>query len=212
MSLVKNLFLSYEGFKIDIPQLEIADQGVTALSGPSGSGKTTIIRALLGLEVCPQLSWNFKGIDLATLSPGDRKIGVVFQSFELFPHMTARENVLFAAHARNLANEEAAQSLENLNKSLKMESFLDRNVKILSGGERQRVALARALVTNPRILFLDEPFSALDSDLRREARELVNEVIQKCNSPVLLITHDEDDIKTLADRILRIQNGRLVNV
>src|SRR2546423_11718502 len=113
MSLVKNLFLKYSDFKIEIPELEIADHGITALWRPSGCGKTTILRTLLGLEKCPQLVWDFKGQDLAKLSPGDRKIGVVFQSYELFPHMTGRENILFAARARNMSVEAVEKSLES---------------------------------------------------------------------------------------------------
>src|SRR5882762_2710258 len=97
MSLVEQLEKKYDDFTIDIPRWEILDKGVTALSGPSGSGKTTVFRILIGLIPCPGMMWNFGDVDLARLPVGERRLGVVFQSLELFPHMTARENIFFAA-------------------------------------------------------------------------------------------------------------------
>src|SRR4051794_28520253 len=103
MSSVQNMFRKYsDGFEIQIPNWQIADAGVTALWGPSGSGKTTIFRILIGLESCPRLTWTFQGEDLAKLPIPERRLGVVFQSFELFPHMTGEENILFAAKARRV--------------------------------------------------------------------------------------------------------------
>src|SRR5271165_2213509 len=100
MSLVKGLVRDYDGFTLSIPTWEIPDQGITALWGPSGSGKTTAFRLLIGLEPCPGLSWTFAELDIAALPVPQRRLGVVFQTLELFPHMTARENILFAARAR----------------------------------------------------------------------------------------------------------------
>src|SRR5665213_3519436 len=102
MSLVRGLIREYDGFKIDIPVWDIADRGITALWGPSGAGKTSVFRLLIGLEPCPGLEWIFAGEDLAAVPAPDRCLGVVFQTLELFPHMTAEENILFAAHARRL--------------------------------------------------------------------------------------------------------------
>jgi ABC-type sulfate/molybdate transport systems ATPase subunit len=210
MSLVKDLNLKYDGFEVAIPEWEISDQGVTALWGPSGSGKTSIFRALIGLEECPTLSWNFQGEDLARLAVGERRLGVVFQSHELFPHLTARENILFAAEARRVDLKKSAATLEKLASELSLNACLNRKVQLLSGGEAQRVALARAIAGEPRFLFLDEPFSSLDAELRSDARAVVMRVIAEFSIPTLLITHDADDVKALAHTTVRITNGRFV--
>jgi ABC-type sugar transport system ATPase subunit len=210
MSLVKGLVRDYEGFKLDIPEWEIPDEGVTALWGPSGSGKTTAFRLLIGLDPCPGLTWNFGSVDVAALPVPQRHLGVVFQTLELFPHMTAKENILFAARTRNLPERAAQDRLRELAHDLQLQSCLERKAAVLSGGEAQRVALARAVIGRPRFLFLDEPFSSLDHDLKVDARALVNEVIQKLNVPTLLITHDQDDLAALAQTVVKIRNGRLV--
>lgn len=210
MSLVKNLIRDYDGFKIEIPLWEIPDQGVTALSGPSGSGKTSVFRLLIGLEPCPGLEWIFEGENLAALPPPDRRLGVLFQTLELFPHMTAEENILFAARARNMPAQEAAARLKELAGDLKLQNCLTRKGALLSGGEAQRVALARAVIAQPRFLFLDEPFSSLDADLKGEARALVRRVIEKLRIPTLLITHDPEDLNALANAVVKIRDGKLI--
>jgi sulfate transport system ATP-binding protein/putative spermidine/putrescine transport system ATP-binding protein len=210
MSLIKNLIRDYDGFKIEIPQWEISDQGITALWGPSGSGKTSIFRLLIGLEECPGLEWNFGGEDLARLPVPERRLGVVFQSLELFPHMSAEENILFAAEARKLDRAETQKRLAELAADLRLSGILQRKAAWLSGGEAQRVALARAVIGKPRFLFLDEPFSSLDHELKVEARALVRKVIDKFSLPTLLITHDENDLQALAQHIVKIRDGRLL--
>jgi sulfate transport system ATP-binding protein/putative spermidine/putrescine transport system ATP-binding protein len=210
MSLVENLIRDYGDFKVEIPRWEIADQGVTALWGPSGSGKTSVFRLLAGLEPCPGLTWTFKGEDLARLAPPDRRIGVVFQSFELFPHMSAEENILFAARARRIPEADARKSFRRLIESLRMESYVSKKAAVLSGGEAQRVALARAVIGRPRILFLDEPFSSLDAELRERARLMTKSLIQELQIPTLLVTHDQNDLDRLADVTVKIRDGRLL--
>lgn len=209
MSLVEGLFQNLHGFKLEIPRWEIADQGITALWGPSGSGKTTAFRSLMGLDPCPTLKWIFQGEDLAQRPPPERRLGVVFQNLELFPHMTGEENILFAARARKLELGEAASRLKSLSEDLRLGNCLGRKASVLSGGEAQRVALARAVIAHPRFLFLDEPFSSLDSELKVEARTLVKDLIAKLNIPTLLITHDEEDLKAMGCRVTRIRDGRL---
>lgn len=209
MSIVRDLLHDYGDFKIDIPQWEILDEGVTALCGPSGAGKTSVFRLLLGLEECPTLSWVFKGEDLARLPTPERRLGVVFQTLELFPHMSARENIYFAAEARRLPRKDADNHLSELVSLLGLENCLARRIDLLSGGEKQRVALARALIGRPRILFLDEPFSALDADLRQDARLLVKRVIETEKIPTVLITHDRQDLDVLANKVSHIINGRI---
>jgi sulfate transport system ATP-binding protein/putative spermidine/putrescine transport system ATP-binding protein len=211
MSVVEGLMRNFEEFKVEIPRWEILDSGVTALSGPSGSGKTTVLRMLIGLIPCPSLSWKFQNEDLAKLSIPDRRLGVVFQTLELFPHMTGEENIFFAARARKIPAAESAADFKKLTSELRLENCVNRSVQVLSGGERQRVALARALIGRPRLLLLDEPFSSLDVQMREEARTLVKSVIQKRNIPTILVTHDARDLEVLADRVDRIHAGKLVN-
>jgi len=210
MSLVENLFRNYGDFKIDIPSWEILDEGVTVLWGPSGSGKTSVFRLLIGLETAPKMRWVFKDHDLAKMPIPQRRLGVVFQTLDLFPHMTAEENILFAAKAREISHEQAYEKLQELTNVLQMKNFLNRPVSVLSGGEKQRVAIARALSGDPRILLLDEPFSALDQDLRQESRALIKSVIEKEKIPTLLVTHDPLDVEFLAKKVSTLKHGVIV--
>jgi ABC-type sulfate/molybdate transport systems ATPase subunit len=209
MSLVENLIQDYGDFKLNIPRWEIADAGVTALWGPSGSGKTSVFRNLLGLETCPGMRWMFKGEDLAALPVPARRLGVVFQNLELFPHLTAAQNIRFAAEARGIGVEESERDLQKLADELSIKEILGRPARVLSGGEKQRVALARALIGRPRILLLDEPFSSLDTNLRDEARALLKRLIAERGLPTLLITHDERDLAQLAQAVVKIRDGEL---
>lgn len=211
MSLVENLRRDYGDFRIEIPHWEILDQGVTVLWGPSGSGKTSVFRLLLGLEEAPGLRWNFDGTDLARLRTPQRRLGVVFQSLDLFPHMNVEENIFFASKARGISTEKARPKMNQYLEALQISHLRERKAAVLSGGEKQRVAIARALIGEPRLLFLDEPFSALDQNLREESRGLINQVIHAEKIPTLLVTHDERDVEVLADKVSIIENGKIVS-
>lgn len=211
MSFVENLHKDYDGFHLKIPKWEILDQGVTALWGPSGSGKTSVFRVLLGLEACKDLSWRWGDQDLAKLATPEKNLGVVFQGLELFPHLTAKENIFFGAQARKISEDKAMDRFQKMDRVLNFGRFLDRKAELLSGGEKQRVALARALMTFPRMLFLDEPFSALDEGLKSEARSLLKSLLQETKTPALLITHDERDLKELAGKVTEIRDGQLIS-
>lgn len=208
MSLVKDLKHQVGQFKIDIPNWEWSDQGITALLGPSGCGKTTLFRILLGLEPTASYSWLFQQKEMRYLSPKQRQFAVVFQSYDLFPHMNALENIHFAMKVRQLPIE--SRRLQLVIEKLKMKDFLDQSVVNLSGGEKQRVALARALVSEPRMLFLDEPFSALDADLRIESRQLVKDIIHELQIPTMLITHDLADVEAISDRHFKMKDGKIL--
>lgn len=212
MSLVEILEIDYTDFKISVQNWEILDKGVTVLWGPSGSGKTSVFRGLLGLEKTSKQKWIFNGIDMFQLSIPQKKIGVVFQSYDLFPHMSAMENIKFAADARKIPFQKFQLDLDSLTKQLRIDVILQKKASVLSGGEQQRVALARALIGEPRILFLDEPFSALDEDLKQESRQLIKDVLQKSGIPVLLITHDQRDVDVLADKVTQIRNGEILGL
>lgn len=211
MSYIENLHRDYGDFKLSIDSWEILDEGVTVLWGPSGSGKTSVFKILLGLEPCSGMKWMFHGVDLAQKKTPERRLGVVFQTLDLFPHMTAKENILFAARARNVNPEKVSKRMSELVDLMQMGSFLNRPAAILSGGEKQRIAIARAIIGEPRLLLLDEPFSALDEELREESRKVVKKVIEAEKIPTLLVTHDHRDVEVLANKVTKISNGQLVS-
>ncbi|MCB9073799.1 MAG: ABC transporter ATP-binding protein [Bdellovibrionaceae bacterium] len=210
MSVVKNLCKDFGDFVLHVPDWTLADDRVTVLWGPSGSGKTTIIRYLTGIEILPSLIWQWHDTDIARLPSWQRRLGVVLQHYGLFPHLTARENILFPVEAQKQNLQEGEKKLQHWAEILKMKDLLDRKARVLSGGEQQRVALARALILNPRYLILDEPFSALDESLRADARKLLKTILQEQPIGVLLVTHDRSDIMALAQDVVILEKGRLV--
>ncbi len=213
MSHIKNLVLKMDDFELNIKELVIPEKGITAILGSSGSGKTTFLKTLIGLYEPQGWSWTFKGELLSGLDIGSRRLGVVFQNYDLFPHLTAEENINLVLKARN--SEKAARliaqnKVEKYISQLNLVNCRQTRAQNLSGGEKQRVALLRALVSNPRILLLDEPFAALDTDLRSEARLLVKEVLSQLDIPVYLVTHDKEDVTSLAENVIHLKNGKLI--
>ena len=213
MSSIKNLYIKLDNFELQIPELHIPESGVTAIQGSSGSGKTTFLKALIGIHQPVGWTWTFKGQILSELSMSERRLGVVFQSYDLFPHLTAEQNVLLILNARNKNDMRDAihREMQEYKEQLNLNLCWKTNANKLSGGEKQRVALLRALVSNPRLMLLDEPFSALDIDLRKEARCVVGALIKKLDIPVYLVTHDEEDVRSLAQNLIRIQNGKILD-
>ena len=206
MSIVKSLRKTYGNFTIDIPELTLPDQGITGLVGVSGAGKTSFLRILSGLDTCPSLKWIFHNQDLAKLPIRERKIGFVFQSLELFPHMTSYENIQFAGEA---SKNPWKKDMDFLIQSLDLSRVIHQKASELSRGEAQRVALSRALVTRPNILFLDEPFSSLDDENRSKASLLVQKMTTHYKIPVLLVSHHSEDIQNLSQKIIKIKNGKI---
>jgi len=168
-----------------------------------------LIKALLGLIPAPGLSWVLKDQDICALSPGLRRLGVVFQDAALFPHMTAEQNIRFAAEARRLKSNEVEKLFSQLVEDLDLSRALGTRAQVLSGGEKQRVALARALMGRPQFLFLDEPFSALDPGLRHEARTLVLRLLAKFEVPALLVSHDMMDIQSMCETYFELKDLKL---
>ncbi|MCZ0932182.1 MAG: ATP-binding cassette domain-containing protein [Oligoflexia bacterium] len=207
MSIVKNLFYKQGELSLNIPKWSFLDEGIVVLTGESGGGKSTLLKVLCGLLPCPCLNWNFKGKNLAQFEPSCRGIGFCFQDLRLFPLMTARENILFAVKAKKLSVRDKKKDFEEVVESLGLANCLDLSIEKLSGGEKQRTALARTLIVSHSILFLDEPFSYLDSDNKNKARELVKKVTQRDKSPVLLVSHEKEEL--LAQQKFCLNQGQI---
>jgi putative spermidine/putrescine transport system ATP-binding protein len=192
--------------------LTLAPGEFIALLGPSGCGKTTALRALSGLESVNSGQILIDGTDVAATPTNKRDIGMVFQSYSLFPHMTALENVEFGLRMRKVARAErrarAAETLELVGLGHLGERFAHQ----LSGGQQQRVALARALVTRPRVLLLDEPLSALDAKVRVQLRDEIRRIQTELGITTLFVTHDQEEALAVADRVAVMRDGRIEQI
>lgn len=192
--------------------LEIPDQAHVAILGPSGSGKTTLLRLIAGLEMPDEGTISMGGRIVSSpevfVSPSDRRIGFVFQSAALWPHMTVAENILFAIDT--LPEAEQHLRLSSLLDRMAIPLLKDRYPDQISGGEARRVALARALAPRPETLLFDEPLTNLDRPLRDDLLRLIAESVRADGSSMLYVTHDEYEATTVADTIIRFDKGRVI--
>ena len=179
------------------------------LLGPSGCGKSTLLRSIAGFVKPEQGRVLVGGEDVTRVPPHQRHIGMVFQSFALFPHLSVGENVAFGLREQRRPAPEIAERIERALSDVRMGGFASRRVDQLSGGEQQRVALARALVTRPRCLLLDEPLSNLDAGLRHSMREEIRRVCKEHGLTTLYVTHDQKEALAIADRIAVMRKGHL---
>lgn len=195
MNYIAGLKKTYPNKKpIELSRFDLLSGQVNMLWGPSGVGKSTVFRILLGLETADaSYSLVLQGVEYATIDIRHKGFGVVFQNYDLFSHLTAKENILFAAKARGLCSAESKTRLADLAEQLSIGSILESSASVLSGGEKQRVALARALVARPHFLLLDEPFAALDEALRADARSLVKQTLDSYQITTLMISHFKED-------------------
>ena len=212
---VRHLFKRFGATVVcDDLSLDIPAGQLVALLGPSGSGKTTLLRIIAGLEVPDSGTVLFHGEDATEADVRERRVGFVFQHYALFGHMTVFENVAFGLRVRPKAvrPDEAAirAKVAELLALVQLDRLADRYPHQLSGGQRQRTALARALVNGPDALLLDEPFAALDKALARRLRGELKELQAQLRVPMLLITHDDDDLRDLAHGVVELQGGRVV--
>jgi putrescine transport system ATP-binding protein len=183
-----------------------------ALLGPSGCGKTMLLRLLAGFETPDQGRILLDGVDIAPVPPYRRPINMMFQSYALFPHLTVEGNVAFGLKQERLSNAEIAARVNEMLALVRLEGFASRKPHQLSGGQRQRVALARSLVKRPRLLLLDEPLAALDKKLRGETQFELMQLQQRLGLTFLIVTHDQQEAMTVADRIAVMDRGRLIQV
>ena len=182
------------------------------LLGPSGCGKSTLLRCLAGLENPDAGSISVNGEDITHLKAQKRGIGMVFQSYALFPNMTAAENVAFGLKMQKLDKGLIASRVASVLETVEMIGHEKKYPDQLSGGQKQRIALARALVTEPRILLLDEPLSALDARIRRNLREQIRDIQKKLKLTTIFVTHDQEEAMTMSDRIFLMNRGKFVQI
>lgn len=180
------------------------------LLGPSGCGKSTLLRCLAGLETPDEGSIFVNGEDITHVKPQKRGIGMVFQSYALFPNMTAAENIAFGLKMQGLAKSEILHRVAQAIRTVELTNNEKKYPNQLSGGQRQRVALARALVVKPRILLLDEPLSALDARIRRNLRDEIRSIQREMQLTTIFVTHDQEEAMTMSDRIFLMNKGQFV--
>ncbi len=198
--------------------LEVPDGSLTALLGPSGSGKTTLLRIVAGLEFADPGNGKIKfhGEDVGDISAGKRGVGFVFQHYALFKHMTIADNIAFGLsvlpRSKRPPKAEINERVSELLKLVKLEGLDKRRPHELSGGQRQRVALARALAIRPKVLLLDEPFGALDAQVRKGLRRWLRQFHDEIGLTTLFVTHDQEEALELADQVVVMRNARVEQV
>jgi putative spermidine/putrescine transport system ATP-binding protein len=197
------------GAAVDQLDLDIAKGELVGLLGPSGCGKTTTLRMIAGLVAPTSGHILLDGRDLTAIPTHRRNVGMVFQNYALFPHMTVADNVAFGLQMRGMPRSEIRHRVAEALALVRLEGFETRKPRALSGGQQQRVALARALVIRPDLLLLDEPLSNLDAKLREEMRDEIRDIQQRLAITTLFVTHDQTEALTLCDRIAVIDRGRL---
>ncbi|WP_085705821.1 ABC transporter ATP-binding protein [Pseudomonas sp. B8(2017)] len=180
------------------------------LLGPSGCGKSTLLRCIAGLTPVDSGQILLDGHDIVPLSPQKRGIGMVFQSYALFPNMTVEQNVAFGLRMQKVKAEESQARVREALELVELGNFAGRYPHQLSGGQCQRVALARSLVTRPRLLLLDEPLSALDARIRKHLREQIRAIQRELGLTTIFVTHDQEEALTMSDRIFLMNQGRIV--
>ncbi len=207
---IQNITKRYGDTKaVDAVNLDVADGEFLVLLGPSGCGKTTTLRIVAGFVDPTAGSVRLGGFDITDLPPWRRNAGLVFQSYALFPHMTVNENVAFGLEMRRTPAGDIAGKVAETLKLVRLAHLGDRLPRQLSGGQQQRVALARALVFRPDILLLDEPLSNLDAKLRQDVRVEIRELQRSLGLTTVMVTHDQEEALTMADRLVVMNEGRI---
>lgn len=208
---VREVSVRYTGdqLAVDRAGLDVAAEEVVALLGPSGCGKSTLLRAIAGLEQLASGTVSWGAEDLTRVPTHRRGFGLVFQDGQLFPHRSAAENIAYGLRVQGVSRTARAVRVQELLDLVGLPAAGDKPVTALSGGERQRVALARSLAPRPRLLLLDEPLSALDHELRDRLGQDLATLLRQTRTTALLVTHDPGEAEMIADRVVRMRDGRL---
>ncbi|MHA6193611.1 ABC transporter ATP-binding protein [Pseudomonas wadenswilerensis] len=208
---IQNLEKTYAGSPVfkDI-NFTIARGEFITLLGPSGCGKSTLLRCIAGLTPVDSGQILLDGHDLVPQSPQKRGIGMVFQSYALFPNMTVAQNVAFGLRMQKVTGQDSQVRVDEALRMVELQDFAARYPHQLSGGQCQRVALARSLVTRPRLLLLDEPLSALDARIRKHLREQIRSIQRELGLTTVFVTHDQEEALTMSDRIFLMNQGKIV--
>ncbi|MBB3064332.1 ABC transporter ATP-binding protein [Limibacillus halophilus] len=210
---IEQLSLRYgDVVALDNIKLEVGANEFIALLGPSGCGKTSLLRVIAGLNVPQDGRIVLNGKDVANLPPRHRNIGIVFQNYALFPHMTVRQNVAFGLECRRLTKPEISTRAMAALEKVRLAELADRRPKALSGGQQQRVALARAIAFEPSLLLLDEPLGALDKQLRTRMQFELKELQRSLGITAMFVTHDQDEAVAMADRIVVMRDGKIQQI
>lgn len=207
---INNLTRSFKDvLAVDNLSVEIGDGELVTFLGPSGCGKSTTLFMLAGIFNQDSGDIYFDNILVNGIDTEKRNIGMVFQNYALYPHMTVRKNILFPLKMMNVPKNESIRRVNEIAELLKIGELLDRKPAQLSGGQQQRVAIGRALVKKPSVLLMDEPLSNLDAKLRIETREEIKKLQQELGITTIFVTHDQDEAASISDRILLMENGKL---
>jgi ABC-type Fe3+/spermidine/putrescine transport system ATPase subunit len=209
---LKNVHVKVADFYLEQINLSIAKGEYTVILGPTGAGKTVLLESIAGLHAIRQGEILLDGKDVTNTVPEERGASIVYQDYTLFPHLTVKDNIIFGLSVRHLARPKIDEAFEWICGLFEIQPLTKRLPATLSGGERQRVALARALITKPGILLLDEPLSALDAESREGMCAQLKNTHQKLNITTLHVTHDFEEAMSLADRIVIINQGKIVQV
>ncbi|MBY5368630.1 ABC transporter ATP-binding protein [Rhizobium leguminosarum] len=210
---IKNVTKNFGNFTaVDNLSLDIYHREFFALLGASGCGKSTLLRMLAGFEQPTSGEVVLDGTDMAGTPPYRRPVNMMFQSYALFPHMTVEKNIAFGLRQDGMAKDEMTDRVLQMLKLVKLEQFASRKPNQLSGGQRQRVALARSLAKRPKVLLLDEPLGALDKKLREETQFELMDLQQNLGLTFVVVTHDQEEAMTMADRIAVMSHGKVVQV
>jgi putative spermidine/putrescine transport system ATP-binding protein len=197
---------------VDKVNLSVEKGEFVTLLGPSGCGKTTTLQMIAGFADVTEGSITLDGKDITHTKPNTRGLGIVFQSYALFPHMTVEENVSFGLEMRKVAKPTRARQVADALVLVHLEDFAKRYPRELSGGQRQRVALARALIIEPPVLLLDEPLSNLDAKLREEMQFELRQIQRTVGTTTILVTHDQSEAMSISDRVVVMQSGKITQI
>ncbi|MBR3275717.1 MAG: ABC transporter ATP-binding protein [Eubacterium sp.] len=208
---IKGEVVAVDNFNFEIP-----DGKLIGLLGPSGCGKSTTLNLICGLEAPTEGRILFDDEDVTGLPPEKRGVGMVFQNYALYPHLTVRQNIMFPLEnlkgADKLTKEQMKEKVEAAAKLVQIEKYMDRKPAALSGGQQQRVAIARALVKIPRVLLLDEPLSNLDARLRLQTREEIRRIQRETGVTTIFVTHDQEEAMSISDMIVVMKEGRVQQI